>query len=213
MFPPYSLSCVHTEERTSGCEMTHCQEGTPAVTGRQQHTDKRIMATTDGSWGGLSLTGRLMEGRRGIITGAASANGIGRAAALLLAAHGARLAILDNDEAGARQGASLPNPAIRVASRRIWGFHPRRSQRRRGARCDRRFPAIEVPRASWRARHATFPPAGAPAEGGYAADSVRSRSTLSVASRRKLWLPIPPCEKAIGEIHAGRRICCELYWP
>lgn len=65
------------------------------------------MTTTRPAWGELALTDRLLEGRRGIITGAASANGIGRAAAQLLAAHGARLAILDRDEAGARETASL----------------------------------------------------------------------------------------------------------
>ena len=55
------------------------------------------------TYGGLSLTGRLLQGRRGIITGAAAPNGIGRATAQLLAAHGARIAILDRDEVGARE--------------------------------------------------------------------------------------------------------------
>lgn len=53
-----------------------------------------------------TLVGRLLEGRRAIITG--GAGGIGRGTARMFADHGARLAILDvNDEALAATGAEL----------------------------------------------------------------------------------------------------------
>ncbi len=47
----------------------------------------------------------LLKGKTAMISGAASARGIGRATAALFAEHGARVAILDLDEAGA-QGAA-----------------------------------------------------------------------------------------------------------
>ncbi len=56
-------------------------------------------------FGALRLSGKLMEGRTVVITGAGSVNGIGRATAKLLAAHGARVASLDIDEKGARETA------------------------------------------------------------------------------------------------------------
>ncbi len=57
----------------------------------------------------LQLTGRLLEGRSAIVTGAASPRGLGLAAAKLLAAHGARVLITDIDAAAAeRAAASLP---------------------------------------------------------------------------------------------------------
>ncbi|HVK32816.1 MAG TPA: SDR family NAD(P)-dependent oxidoreductase [Burkholderiaceae bacterium] len=57
----------------------------------------------------LQLTGRLLEGRSAIVTGAASPRGLGLAAAKLLADHGARVLITDIDAAAAeRAAASLP---------------------------------------------------------------------------------------------------------
>jgi NAD(P)-dependent dehydrogenase (short-subunit alcohol dehydrogenase family) len=57
----------------------------------------------------LRLTGRLLEGRSAIVTGAASPRGLGLAAAKLLAEHGARVLITDIDAAAAeRAAASLP---------------------------------------------------------------------------------------------------------
>src|ERR1700676_1598255 len=56
-------------------------------------------------WGALRLSGRLLEGRSVVITGAGSPNGIGRATAKLFAAHGARVASLDIDEQGAQETA------------------------------------------------------------------------------------------------------------
>lgn len=57
----------------------------------------------------LQLTGRLLEGRSAIVTGAASPRGLGLAAAKLLAEHGARVLITDIDAAAAeRAAASLP---------------------------------------------------------------------------------------------------------
>jgi NAD(P)-dependent dehydrogenase (short-subunit alcohol dehydrogenase family) len=57
----------------------------------------------------LQLTGRLLEGRSAIVTGAASPRGLGLAAARLLAEHGARVLITDIDAAAAeRAAASLP---------------------------------------------------------------------------------------------------------
>lgn len=51
----------------------------------------------------------LLSGRTAVISGAASARGIGRAAARLFAEHGARVAILDLDGPGASEAAgSLP---------------------------------------------------------------------------------------------------------
>lgn len=47
----------------------------------------------------------LLQGRTAAISGAASARGIGRATAKLFAEHGARVAILDTDEAGAKAAA------------------------------------------------------------------------------------------------------------
>src|SRR6202051_338963 len=57
-------------------------------------------------WGALRLSGRLLEGRSVVITGAGSPNGIGRATAKIFAAHGARVASLDIDEKGAKETAS-----------------------------------------------------------------------------------------------------------
>jgi NAD(P)-dependent dehydrogenase (short-subunit alcohol dehydrogenase family) len=55
------------------------------------------------------LTGRLLEGRGVVVTGAASPRGLGLAAAKLLAEHGARVLITDIDAAAAeRAAASLP---------------------------------------------------------------------------------------------------------
>jgi NAD(P)-dependent dehydrogenase (short-subunit alcohol dehydrogenase family) len=59
-----------------------------------------------GEWGALRLSGRLLEGRSVVITGAGSPNGIGRATAKLFAAHGARVASLDIDEQGAQETAA-----------------------------------------------------------------------------------------------------------
>jgi NAD(P)-dependent dehydrogenase (short-subunit alcohol dehydrogenase family) len=57
----------------------------------------------------LQLSGRLLEGRSAIVTGAASPRGLGLAAARLLAEHGARVLITDIDAAAAeRAAASLP---------------------------------------------------------------------------------------------------------
>ncbi len=47
----------------------------------------------------------LLEGKAAIISGAASARGIGLATARLFARHGARVAILDLDETGAQRAA------------------------------------------------------------------------------------------------------------
>ena len=47
----------------------------------------------------------LLKGKTAMISGAASARGIGRATAKLFAEHGARVAILDLDEAGAQRAA------------------------------------------------------------------------------------------------------------
>jgi NAD(P)-dependent dehydrogenase (short-subunit alcohol dehydrogenase family) len=47
----------------------------------------------------------LLNGKTAMISGAASARGIGRATAALFAEHGARVAILDLDEAGAQRAA------------------------------------------------------------------------------------------------------------
>lgn len=52
----------------------------------------------------------LLQGRAAAISGAASARGIGRATARMFAAHGARVAILDVDEAGARAAAAELGP-------------------------------------------------------------------------------------------------------
>lgn len=55
------------------------------------------------------LTGRLLEGRSAIVTGAASPRGLGLAAAKLLADHGARVLISDLDARAAEAAAkSLP---------------------------------------------------------------------------------------------------------
>jgi NAD(P)-dependent dehydrogenase (short-subunit alcohol dehydrogenase family) len=51
-------------------------------------------------------TGRLLEGRTVVISGAARARGIGKATARLFVAHGARVAMLDLDEAEVRQSAA-----------------------------------------------------------------------------------------------------------
>jgi NAD(P)-dependent dehydrogenase (short-subunit alcohol dehydrogenase family) len=51
----------------------------------------------------------LLDGRTAIVTGAASARGIGLASAKLMAEHGARVLITDLDAAGAEQAArTLP---------------------------------------------------------------------------------------------------------
>ena len=47
----------------------------------------------------------LLNGKTAVISGAASPRGIGFATARLFARHGARVAILDLDEAGARRAA------------------------------------------------------------------------------------------------------------
>jgi NAD(P)-dependent dehydrogenase (short-subunit alcohol dehydrogenase family) len=52
----------------------------------------------------------LLEGKTAIISGAASARGIGRATAKLFAEHGARIAILDLDEGGARAASAEIGP-------------------------------------------------------------------------------------------------------
>lgn len=55
------------------------------------------------------MTGRLLEGRAAIVTGAASPRGLGLAAATLLAEHGARVLITDLDAGAAeRAAAALP---------------------------------------------------------------------------------------------------------
>ena len=52
----------------------------------------------------------LLTGKTAVISGAASARGIGRATARLFAEHGARVAILDLDRAGVSEAAaSLPS--------------------------------------------------------------------------------------------------------
>ena len=52
----------------------------------------------------------LLEGRNAVISGAASPRGIGLTTARLFAAQGARIAILDLDERGAREAASALGP-------------------------------------------------------------------------------------------------------
>lgn len=52
----------------------------------------------------------LLQGRTAAISGAASARGIGRATAKLFAQHGARIAILDLDDAGAKAAAAELGP-------------------------------------------------------------------------------------------------------
>jgi NAD(P)-dependent dehydrogenase (short-subunit alcohol dehydrogenase family) len=61
-------------------------------------------------WGDRRLSGRLLDGRTVVITGAGSVNGIGRATAKLFAAHGARVAALDIDEQGAKATAAAIGP-------------------------------------------------------------------------------------------------------
>jgi NAD(P)-dependent dehydrogenase (short-subunit alcohol dehydrogenase family) len=53
----------------------------------------------------------LLKDRVAIVTGAASARGIGKATARVFAAHGARVAILDLDAAAAEQAAADIGPA------------------------------------------------------------------------------------------------------
>jgi NAD(P)-dependent dehydrogenase (short-subunit alcohol dehydrogenase family) len=62
------------------------------------------------AWGERRLSGKLLDGRAVIITGAGSANGIGRATAKLFAAHGARVAALDINADGARATGALIGP-------------------------------------------------------------------------------------------------------
>ncbi len=52
------------------------------------------------------LTGRLLEGRTVVVSGAGRARGIGKAASRLFVDHGARVAMLDIDEAEVRQAAA-----------------------------------------------------------------------------------------------------------
>jgi NAD(P)-dependent dehydrogenase (short-subunit alcohol dehydrogenase family) len=52
----------------------------------------------------------LLQNKTAAISGAASARGIGLATAKLFAAHGARIAILDIDEAAAKQAAAELGP-------------------------------------------------------------------------------------------------------
>jgi NAD(P)-dependent dehydrogenase (short-subunit alcohol dehydrogenase family) len=52
-----------------------------------------------------TLVGRLLAGRTVVISGAARARGIGKATARLFVEHGASVALLDQDEAEARQAA------------------------------------------------------------------------------------------------------------
>ena len=55
----------------------------------------------------------LLAGKVAVISGAASPRGIGFATARLFAAHGAKVAILDLDEAGAQNAAAeLGGPSI-----------------------------------------------------------------------------------------------------
>lgn len=53
-----------------------------------------------------TLTGRLLEGRTAVISGAARERGIGKATARLFVAHGARVVLLDLDEAEAQAAAN-----------------------------------------------------------------------------------------------------------
>ncbi len=48
----------------------------------------------------------LLQGKIAVITGAASARGIGRATAITFANHGARVVIIDLDESAARDAAA-----------------------------------------------------------------------------------------------------------
>lgn len=55
----------------------------------------------------------LLEGRTALVTGAASARGIGRATAALFAAHGARVAVVDLDAAACEAAAAALGPEHR----------------------------------------------------------------------------------------------------
>ena len=77
----------------------------------------------------------LLAGKVAVISGAASPRGIGFATARLFAAHGAQVAILDLDDAGAQNAAAELGRASRLCLRRdrpdwLQGSRPRRARAR-----------------------------------------------------------------------------------